>query len=115
MAGFTAPVATVYRTPATIFERTPVFRSGIATSPPAITTPAVPATTVAVANTTTVDVIVYVSSGGAAVSAITVSGVATGLTLGTATTSTATVYLPAGATISWTGAGAAPTWVWMAA
>lgn len=115
MAGVTTPAGTAYRTPITMFERTPVFRSGIATTPPAVTTPAVPATTVAVTNTTTVDVIAYVVSGGAAVSAITVNGVATGLTLATAATSTATVYLSAGSTISWTGAGAAPTWVWMAA
>lgn len=114
MAGFTAPAGQAYVTPVTVYEKTPQFRNGISTTPPGVTTPSVPATTVAVANTTTVDVIVYIVSGGAAVSAISVNGVATGLNLGTATSSCATVYLPAGATISWTGAGAAPTWTWMA-
>lgn len=111
---FTAPPGQVYNTPVTNFEKTPLFRGGIATVSPGITTPAVPLTTVAVANSTTVDVIVYIVSGGAAVSAISVNGVATGLNLGTATSSCATVYLPAGSTISWTGAGAAPTWTWVA-
>lgn len=114
MANFTPPAGQTYITPVTQFERTVQFRSGINTTPPAVTTPAVPLTSVAVANTTTVDVIVYIVSGGAAVSAITVNGTATGLNLGTATSSCATVYLPAGQTISWTGAGAAPTWTWVA-
>jgi hypothetical protein len=57
---------------------------------------------------------VYVTSGGAAVTVIKVNAVTTGLNLGTATTSSASVYLPAGATISLTYASTAPTWVWVA-
>lgn len=114
MAGFTAPAGDAYNTPTTIFERTPLFRGGIATVSPGITTPTIPATTVAVANTTTVDVMVYVTSGGGAVTAITVGGTATGLNLGTATTSSASVYLPAGTTIALTYASTAPTWTWAA-
>ena len=114
MAGVTVPAGTVYATPITMFERTAVFRNGISTTPPAITTPAVPATTVAVTNTTTVDVMVYITSGGAAVSAVTLNGVATGMNLAVATTSSASVYLSAGSTIALTYASTAPTWVWAA-
>lgn len=114
MAGFTAPAGQSYVTPVTNFEKTPNFRAGIATTPPGVTTPSVPLTTVPVANSTGVDVVVYLLSGTGAVTVISVNGVATGLQLTTAATSCATVYLPAGATISWTGGGAAPTWVWMA-
>lgn len=114
MAGFTAPAGDAYNTPTTIFERTPLFRGGIATVSPGITTPAIPATTVAVANTTTVDVIVYLLSGNAAVTVISVNGTATGLVLAASATSCATVYLPAGSTIALTYASTAPTWVWMA-
>jgi secreted trypsin-like serine protease len=114
MAGFTPPAGQSYITPVTQFEKTPQFRSGLSTVPPGVTTPAVPATTVAVANTTTVDVIVYLLSGNAAVTVIAVNGVATGLVLAASTTSTATVYLPAGATITLTYGSTPPTWVWAA-
>lgn len=96
-----------------LFTNPPVM-PGLATTPPTVATPAVPATTVAVTNTTGVDVMVYITSGGAAVSAITLNGAATGLNLGTATTSTASVYLSAGSTIALTYASTAPTWVWAA-
>lgn len=115
MAGFNAPAGQAYDTPITNFQKTPQFLSGIATTPPAVTTPAVPLTTVPVANSTTVDCIVYLLSGNAAVTGIAVNGVATGLVLAASTTSCATVYLPAGATITLTYASTAPTWVWMAA
>jgi hypothetical protein len=100
--------------PPTTFINPPTL-PGVVTNPPTVTTPSVPATTVTTTNTTGVDVIVYLLSGGAAVTAITVNGTATGLQLTTAATSGATVYLPAGQTISWTGATTAPTWVWLAA
>ena len=115
MAGFNPPAGQAYVTPVTFYDKTPQFRSGISTTPPAVTTPAIPATTIAVANTTTVDVIVYLVGGGATVTAITVNGTATGLQLSaTASTSTATIYLPAGQTIALTYASTAPTWTWVA-
>jgi hypothetical protein len=111
---FPTPAGTVYEAAPKIFASPPQV-PGINTSTfPTVTTPAVPATTVKQANTTGVDVMVYVTSGGAAVTAITVNATATGLNLGTATTSSASVYLPAGATISLTYASTAPTWVWLA-
>jgi hypothetical protein len=88
---------------------------GLITIPPAVTAPAIPATTVAVANTNGVDCIAYINSGGGAVTVIKINGTTTGLQLTTATTNTVTVYVPAGATISMTYASTAPTWVWMAA
>ena len=111
---FTPPAGTALNNAPTIFTKTPQFSTGIATVAPAVTTPAIPATTVAVANTTGVDVIVYVTSGGGAVSAITVGGVATGQNLSTATSSSGAVYVPAGVTIALTYASTAPTWVWQA-
>jgi len=114
MAGFTPPAGESYITPITMFEKTPQFRSGINTTPPTVTTPAVPNTTVAATNTTGVDVAVYLLSGSAAVTVIAVNGVTTGLQLTSAATSCATVYLAAGATITLTYASTAPTWVWMA-
>jgi hypothetical protein len=98
----------------TIFAYPPQVPGINSSTFPAVTTPSVPATTVAQANTTGVDVMVYITSGGAAVTVIKVNGTTTGLNLGTATTSSASVYLPAGASISLTYASTAPTWVWLA-
>ena len=114
MATFTPPAGEAYVTPVTVYAKTPQFASGISTTPPAVTTPAIPATTIAVANSTTVDVIVYVLSGGGAVSAITVNGTATGAQVTGTSGISATVYLPAGQTIALTYASTAPTWTWVA-
>ena len=114
MAGFTPPAGQAYITPVTQFDKTPQFRSGIATVPPGVTTPAVPLTTVAVANSTTVDVIVYLASAGGAVTVITVNGTATGAQVTATSGITATIYLPAGQTIALTYASTAPTWTWVA-
>jgi hypothetical protein len=114
MAGFTPPAGQAYITPVTQFDKTPQFRSGVATVPPGVTTPAVPLTTVAVANTTTVDCIVYVTSAGGAVTGIAVNGVSTGAQVTATSGITATIYLPAGQTIALTYASTAPTWTWVA-
>jgi hypothetical protein len=78
-----------------------------------VTTPSFPATTVVVTNTTGVDVMVYIANGSGAMSAVKVNTVATGLAP-IATTGNASVYLPAGATISCTYGSGSPSWVWMA-
>ena len=77
---------------------------GLSTTPPAIATPAIPATGVAVTNSTGVDVMVYV--GGGTVTEIAIGATATGLVAGG-------VYLAAGQTITLTYT-AAPTWQWLA-
>lgn len=94
----------------------PITSPGVNTSTfPSVTTPSVPATTVAQANTTGVDVIVYLANGGGAVTVIKVNGVTTGLQLAGTTVGVGNaIYLPAGATISLTYASTAPTWVWLA-
>lgn len=110
---FVPPAGTALDNAPTIFTKTPQFSAGIATLPPGITTPSVPLTTVAIANSTTVDVAVYVTAGsGCTISAISVGGVATGLAV--ASGASATVYLPAGVTIAMTYSGGTVTWVWMA-
>lgn len=73
--------------------------------------PAVPATNTAQLNTAWRDAIVYITSGGAAVTAIKVDSTATGLTLGTS--GTVAVRVPAGHSITLTYASTAPTWVWV--
>jgi hypothetical protein len=73
--------------------------------------PAVPATATLQRNTAYRDATVYITSGGAAVSAVKVDSTVTGLTLGT--TGTAAARVPAGHTITLTYASAAPTWVWV--
>ena len=79
------------------------------------TAPSIPATTVNYTNILGTRCFVYITSAGGAVTAITIDGTATGLTLGTATTSTATVVVPNGSTINMTYASTAPTWKWYAA
>lgn len=86
---------------------------GINTSTfPTVTAPTFPATTVAAANTTGVDVIAYITNGSAAMSAIKINSTNTGL--GAAISGFATVYIPAGATFTCTYASGTPTWVWVA-
>ena len=81
------------------------------------TTPAVPATTIEYRNIFGYPIMVCITGGGAAVTAISkgpTSGalVATGFTVN-ATSTHATVILAPDEYISWTGAGAAPTWVFL--
>ena len=95
----------------TLFTYPPLV-PGIQTTPPTVTTPAFPATTVAVTNTTGVNVMVYALAGAAGFTVVKVNGVTTGLITG-ATAST-TVYLPAGQTIAFTYASGSPSWVWQA-
>jgi uncharacterized protein RhaS with RHS repeats len=92
----------------------PPQEPGVITTPPLVTAPAVPLTTVAATNTSGVDVMVYLLAGsGASATVIKVNGAVTGLTLASAGTS-ATVYLPAGESISMTYSGGTLTWVWQA-
>lgn len=74
-------------------------------NPLTVTTPAVPAASTAVENTTGVDVDVYVGGAGVGV-AVSIDGVASGLSAGT-------FYLPAGGTINLGPYTTAPTWVWI--
>lgn len=78
---------------------------GIATVPPAVVTPVVPASGVAVANSTGVDVMAYVA-GGTLTGATLVGATSTGIDSGG-------FYLASGQTITLTYA-VAPTWVWLA-
>lgn len=124
MAGIAAPWspgqvaagADVHPSP-NIFAGAVLLQKGLQTgasglAPPVVTTPPVPATTVPVTNATGVDVMAYLTSGGAAVSAIAVNGTATGMALGTS--GSVPVYLPAYSTITLTYASTAPTWKWLA-
>lgn len=72
---------------------------------PAVATPAVPATTVTATNSNAFPVSVTIAANGATITAITVSGSASGLTVGT-------VVVPIGGTVSITYTVATPTWVW---
>lgn len=84
--------------------------TGILVTPPVlppVTTPAVPATTVTATNTNAFPVAVTIAANGATITAITVNGVASGLTVGT-------VVVPAGGTVSVSYTVATPTWVWTA-
>lgn len=75
------------------------------------TPPSVPGNNVAYTNQFWLDATVYVTSGGAAVSAIAVDGATTGATLGT--TGTVAVRVRNGGTITLTYASTAPTWNWV--
>jgi hypothetical protein len=95
------------------FFTNPPQMPGLATSPlPAVTTPTFPATTVAVTNTTGVDVMVYALAGAAGLTVIKVNGTTIGLV--TAASASASYYLPAGSTTAATYASGTPTWVWLA-
>ena len=76
----------------------------------AVVAPGIPGTTTPLVNPFWRHANVYITSGGAAVSAIAVDGVATGLTLGTS--GSVTVRVPSGASVTLTYASTAPTWVW---
>jgi hypothetical protein len=97
----------------TIFEYPPAVPGINSNSAPAVVTPTFPATTVAVANTTGVDVMAYVLAGAAALTVVKVNGITTGLAP-IATTGNASVYIPNGQTFSATYASGTPTWVWLA-
>ena len=74
----------------------------------ALTAPTVPATGVAITNPFLTDCIVYINANGATITAITINGVATGLT------TSGTFIVEALKTISITYTVATPTWVWVA-
>jgi len=76
-----------------------------------VTAPAVPATTVALQNPFWRNASVIITSGGAAVTQVSVDGTATGLTLGTS--GSVTVRVPSGHSVTLTYASTAPTWVWI--
>jgi hypothetical protein len=97
----------------TNFEYPPQMPGIVTQNAPVVTAPAFPATTVAVTNTTGVDVMAYILNGSAAMTVIKVNGITTGLAP-IATTGNASVYLPAGATFSATYASGTPTWTWIA-
>lgn len=112
---FTPPPGTTTAAAPTTFIYPP-SEPGVSTQgAPAVTAPAIPATTVAALNTTGIDCIVYLASGGAAVTVIKVNGVTTGLVLGTSTGVGVTLYVPAGGSVTLTYATTPPTWVWQAA
>ena len=75
-----------------------------------VTTPAVPASTVAVTNTTGVAVVAYIVGG--TLTVITVGGVATGITAAAAAGAAYPILLAPGQTIAITYTGA-PTWTWI--
>lgn len=78
----------------------------------AVTTPAVPATTVAVTNTTGHNVTVYLKGG--TLTVITLAGVVTGIAAAAAANTCHVLPLSRGQTIAITYT-VAPTWVWVAA
>lgn len=80
------------------------FRNCAGINPLTVTTPAVPAASTAVTNTTGVDVDVYISGGTAA--AVSVNGTSTGQAAGT-------FFVPANGTIDLGPYTAAPTWAWI--
>ena len=109
MATFTPPAGEAYVTPVTVYAKTPQFASGISTTSPAVTTPAMPGSGTAATNTTTVDVCTYIQGGTLTVLAIGGGTVCTSFTAG----QFITAYVPAGETVSLTYTGS-PTWVWQA-
>lgn len=75
-------------------------------NPATIATPAVPAASAAVANTTGVDVDVYIPTGNGVAVEVSVNGTATGRAAGT-------FFVPAGGTIDLGAYTTAPTWAWI--
>jgi hypothetical protein len=110
---FTPPAGTSVDAGPSYFTNPPQM-PGLVTSPPTVTTPTFPATTVAVTNATGVNVVAYILNGTSAMTVIKVNGTTT-LLAPIATTGNATVWIPAGATFSATYGGGTPTWVWLAA
>jgi hypothetical protein len=78
-----------------------------APNPPAVSTPAVPATTVNATNSNGFPCQVVIAANGATISAVTVNGSGVGTTAGT-------YVVPAGGTIAISYTVATPTWVWTA-
>jgi hypothetical protein len=74
---------------------------------PSVTTPAVPATTVAATNSNAFPVEVVIAANGATISAVTINGVSAGTAAGT-------YVVPAGQTIAISYTVATPTWTWTA-
>jgi len=79
-------------------------------NPRVVVTPAVPASTTAIVNTTGVDVTVYIVGG--TLTAITVGGTATGITAAAPANTAHVIPLTRNQTIALTYTGA-PTWVWI--
>jgi len=80
-----------------------------------VTTPGFPASTVAVVNTTGVDVTAFVANSTSAITQIQIAGVAgtyvnTNLQIGIS--SWGDFRIPAGGGVKFTYAGGAPTWTW---
>jgi hypothetical protein len=74
-----------------------------------VTTPGFPATTVAVANGTAVDVMAYIVNG---VNALTVQVDTDAALMIIPASQTGSVWIPAGSTFTPTYGGGAPTWKW---
>ena len=109
MSNFTPPAGQAYITPATIYEKTVTFNSGLVSTPTAVTTPSVPGNGTAATNTTGVNVFAHMCGG--TISSVVVNG-------GTVISSTAAgqavaVEVPATQTIT-INYTSAPTWVWKA-
>jgi hypothetical protein len=78
-----------------------------APNPPAVTTPAVPATTVNATNSNSFPCQVVIAANGSTISAVTVNGSGVGTAAGT-------YVVPAGGTIAISYTVATPTWTWTA-
>jgi hypothetical protein len=113
MPGPNVPAGTEIANAPVVFAYPPTM-PGMATNPPKVTAPAVPATGVAVTNNTTVSVMVYVAAAAAsAVTQVAIGGINTGITIA-ASSGEGGIWLPAGTTIALTYSGTV-TWVWLAA
>lgn len=94
-----------------------VWRQNVGLNPLGnVAAPAFPATTVAVTNTSGVDVTAYIANGTSAITVIQIAGVGgsyvtTGMQI--AASSWGLVRIPAGGSVKFTYAGGTPTWTWM--
>ena len=105
----TAPIS---ETGTTTSLQTKTYSSNIGFNPKTVTSPAVPLSTVAYLNVLGVTCTVYIATGGGVtVSAVSIDGTVTGMTM--AVSSKASVMVPAGGSITLTYAGGTPTWVWI--
>ena len=109
MSNFTPPAGQAYITPATIYEKTVTFNSGLVSTPSAVTTPSVPGNGTSATNTTGVNVLAYLSGG--TISSVLVNGGT--IISSTVATQALTVEVPATQTIT-INYTSAPTWVWKA-
>jgi len=87
---------------------------GIVTTPPTVTTPTFPATTVAATNTTGVNVMAYITNGVGAITVVKINGVTIGGTPSIPASGFASILIPAGQTFTCTYSSGTPTWGWMA-